>query len=178
MEAQDTTEPMPANTETQPDQDASENVSGGIGAGVEKGWALPWMGDFLAALGQSPHVGMACKAAGVSRAVAYETRTRYADFAEAWVATRDYWVDRLETKAVSKALEGDTIMLIFLLKSLRPGEYSERLELRHTGEVAHKHGVVEGLEPREIDPAVRHEAVRLRLLGQGAVVDGAEGEAV
>jgi hypothetical protein len=128
------------------------------------------MSDWLVTFARVPRIEAACKAAGVTKTSVYEARDSHPSFKAAWLSVRDDWADRLETKAITLALEGNPLMLIFLLKNLKPEVYSDRLELRHMGEVEHRLELVDGREPRELDSRRRREAARLLLEGSS---DGA-----
>lgn len=84
-----------------------------------------WQKRFLESLRQTPCVKAACAAAGVSRQTAYRTRDSDAAFLAAWQSALDASVDELEARAFQLALEGDSRLVEFMLKSHRPGIYRE-----------------------------------------------------
>lgn len=94
---------------------------------------------------------MACSAAGVGRATAYEHKAADPEFAAAWEDAIEEAVEALETEARRRAIEGveqpivsggeiiatvqrysDTLT-IFLLKAHRPERYRDNVRLEHTG---------------------------------------------
>lgn len=84
-----------------------------------------WKKRFLESLRLTPCVKAACAAAGVSRATAYVARESDSDFAEAWQSALDASVDELEARAFQLALEGDSRLVEFMLKSHRPNVYKD-----------------------------------------------------
>ncbi len=84
-----------------------------------------WQQRFLASLREVPNVTSACAAAGVSRQTAYRTRDSDSEFREAWQSALDASVDELEARAFQLALEGDSRLVEFMLKSHRPAIYRE-----------------------------------------------------
>lgn len=90
----------------------------------------PWRGPFLAALAQSANVRLACKAAGVSREMAYRLRRQNKAFAAAWQTAMAEAVDILDAEARRRALSVSDTLLIFLLKAHRPEMYRERIDVR------------------------------------------------
>ncbi|MGI8435943.1 MAG: hypothetical protein ACR2NX_03440 [Chthoniobacterales bacterium] len=97
-----------------------------------------WQERFLRTLKQAPSVKAACSAAGVSRQTAYRTRASDEAFAALWQDALDASVDDLEARAFKLALEGDSRLIEFMLKSHRPGTYKETS--RH--EVAMAGGII------------------------------------
>ncbi len=84
-----------------------------------------WQQRFLDSLRETPNVKAACKAAGVSRQSVYRTRDGDSAFREAWQSALDASVDELEAHAFQLALEGDSRLVEFMLKSHRPAIYRE-----------------------------------------------------
>jgi hypothetical protein len=112
-----------------------------------------WASKFLAALEQTANVTTAAEAAGITRQAAYAYRKQSPEFAVAWDAALDVGVGTLEDEAVRRARDGveepiyyegecvgtvrrysDTL-LIFLLKSHKPGTYAppQRVQNEHEG---------------------------------------------
>ncbi|MBS1914610.1 MAG: hypothetical protein JST22_21685 [Bacteroidetes bacterium] len=65
-----------------------------------------WMPAFLAVLARTANVQLSCYAAGISRQLAYDCRSRDGAFREAWETALDTAIDRLEEEAWSRACEG------------------------------------------------------------------------
>lgn len=113
---------------------------------LRAGAGRPWQPVFLAALAQRGNVSAACRAAGVSRAVAYEYREQSTAFAASWKDAIEDAMDRLEEAAYTRAVEGverpvyyngkqvgsvtqyaDGLMSL-LLKAHRPEKYRENFK--------------------------------------------------
>jgi hypothetical protein len=166
-------------TQTQPanhEHEEREPIDVAFASKTRADCELPWMRTWLAVFEKSGQVQVACDTVGISRARVYQCKQQHPVFAECWAEIRECVADQLEASAVAKALGGDSIMNMWLLKCLRPQVFSDSLELRHTGVVEHRHGVIDGQEPRQIDATRRHEAVRLlRGLPAGdEVIEGSE----
>ncbi len=84
-----------------------------------------WQQRFLESLREVPNVTTACAAAGVSRQAVYRTRDADSAFRDDWQAALDASVDELEARAFQLALEGDSRLVEFMLKSHRPNVYKE-----------------------------------------------------
>lgn len=84
-----------------------------------------WRIRFLDALRLHGIVTQAALDAGIHRDTAYFERSQDPEFAKEWEAALDRGVDMLEDVATKRAYEGDTTMLIFLLKHRRPEKYRE-----------------------------------------------------
>ena len=106
---------------------------------------------FTAALAQSGVVLYAAREAAIDTQTAYRWRKADDDFREAWETALNESVDRLETEARRRALDGvlepvyyqgvevghqtrysDTL-LIFLLKGARPAKYRDNARVEHSG---------------------------------------------
>lgn len=118
---------------------------------------------FLEALRQSANVSHACQSIGVSRRAAYDRRNQDAIFAAAWDGAVQEAVDELEAEARRRALEGTTrpvfykgeecggiqeysdVLLIFLLKHLRPEVYNPlaHLAVRTVAEMSERMDALE-----------------------------------
>lgn len=70
----------------------------------------------------------AAKAAGVSRWTAYRWRKEDLEFADQWDEALENAVDVVENSLYQKAVNGDTICMIFYLKAHRP-IYRDRLNI-------------------------------------------------
>jgi hypothetical protein len=109
-----------------------------------------WRTPFLAALCKSPNVTGAAKAAGIKRDAAYDAYHADPAFAADWESAINAALDIAEGELYRRAVKGikrpatiagrrelitehsDTL-LIFLLKSHRPGIYRETLRQEHSG---------------------------------------------
>ena len=94
-----------------------------------------WKPRWLVAYEKYGTVTAACKAVGVTRAVAYRAQRDDPEFAEAWDAIRQGVIDRLEKIALERAEDGSDNLLQFMLRSLRPEQYGTSVKLAHTGEL-------------------------------------------
>ncbi|WP_106828082.1 hypothetical protein [Parabacteroides pacaensis] len=76
------------------------------------------------------NVTSACKAASISRTLAYKWKSKDADFAEKWKEVEESFYDKLETTMFAKALtEQDNTMLIWLSKTkMKHRGYVEKTE--------------------------------------------------
>jgi hypothetical protein len=83
---------------------------------------------FVAALIAQGTVSHAAQAAGVSRNTVYRWRYEDREFASLWDEAHENAVDAVESVLYQKALNGDTICLIFYLKAHRP-QYRDRLNI-------------------------------------------------
>jgi hypothetical protein len=105
-----------------------------------------WKRQFLQVLKRLPNVKSACEAAGIDRREAYRARERDELFAELWDSAIAESVDKLEEKAFALAEQGDTGLLMFLLKSHKPDVYrdTQRHEVGLLGGIVYipekKHG--------------------------------------
>lgn len=81
----------------------------------------------------------ACKQAQVSAHTVYDWQ-RDPEFRKREVGAKDAIADRLETVALSRGLDASDdkghILLIFLLKALRPDKYREKVAVEHSGSIA------------------------------------------
>lgn len=88
---------------------------------------------FLTALQARPSVYHAAIAAGISRRTAYELRGADDTFQQAWDDALKGHADLLEMSAYERALAGDTVLTIFLLKGMKPNVYRDNVRVAHTG---------------------------------------------
>lgn len=110
-----------------------------------------WQSIFLDALTKSFNVTRAARAACVSRKTAYQYKDTDPEFAELWANALGQGIDSAEAELYRRAVKGvvkpvyqggeevgkvreysDTL-LIFLLKSHRPGVYNQPVRNEHTG---------------------------------------------
>lgn len=110
-----------------------------------------WQGAFLAALGDSGNVRGACERAKVGRSTVYDRRKTDDDFRAAWDDALQNAADVLEAEAMRRAVFGvqepvfykgkvvghvqrySDVLLIFLLKGIRPEKYRDFYKVEHTG---------------------------------------------
>ncbi len=116
--------------------------------------AHPYKRAFLAAFRETGNVRLTCKAAGVGRSSHYRWLEDDPAYREAFDQAKEDATDVLEAEAHRRAVEGveeqvgwyrgvaggtvrrySDVLLIFLLKSLRPDRYRERVDVR--GVLAH-----------------------------------------
>ena len=114
----------------------------------------PHQRAFLAAFRATGNVRLACKAASVGRSSHYRWLEKDAEYHSAFNLAKEDATDVLEAEAHRRAVEGweeevgwykgeaggtvrkySDVLLIFLLKALRPEKYRERVDLR--GSLAH-----------------------------------------
>lgn len=106
---------------------------------------------FLEVLSEIGNVRDACEAIGLSREAAYYVRNRDADFKAAWEAAIEKAADKLEKEAWRRAHDGvpepvfhkgqvcgavkkySDVLLIFLLKGIRPQKYRDHWSGELTG---------------------------------------------
>jgi transposase-like protein len=75
---------------------------------------------FIDALTEQGTVSHAAQAAGVSRNTVYRWRVKDREFAALWDEAHETAVEAVESVLYQKALNGDTICMIFYLKAHRP----------------------------------------------------------
>ena len=118
-----------------------------------------WRPIFLSILRDTANVRAACKAAGVTRPVAYTHKWHSKEFAIQWDTALADAVDVLEAAARQRALTISDTLLIFLLKSHRPEVYRETLTLRIEQERilddTRKLAIERGLDPEQAVAEVR-----------------------
>ena len=87
-------------------------------------------GAFLAAYRECGNISGAAKACGMDRSRHYAW-LKNTEYAEAFIHARDDAIDELEEVARARAKKGSDLLLIFLLKHLRPEVYHDKVI--HTG---------------------------------------------
>ncbi len=116
--------------------------------------AHPYKRAFLAAFRETGNVRLACKAANVGRSSHYRWFEKDPEYRTAFDQAKEDATDVLEAEAFRRAVEGveeptgwymgepggtvrkySDVLLIFLLKGLRPDRYRERVDVR--GVLAH-----------------------------------------
>lgn len=91
--------------------------------------ARQWEDAFFAALEECGSVKEACKAAEISRVYVYRMKREDSRFAERWEQALEAGADTLEDEARRRAMagvsKGSDVLLMFLLKGLRPQRWRE-----------------------------------------------------
>jgi hypothetical protein len=75
------------------------------------------------------NVRLSATAAGVSRDAPYKRAQADASFAADWLRAREDAVNMLEAEARRRAMSSSDSLLIFLLKSLRPETFRDRVDI-------------------------------------------------
>jgi hypothetical protein len=104
-----------------------------------------WGPRFLAAYAKFPHIGDACKAAGIGWTRYDKEQKQNPEFKAKLAQLYDGAVTKLEDEAFRRALDPNRKsdrLLIFMLVSHKPHRYSKesrtrRLEIAHAGHVSH-----------------------------------------
>ena len=81
---------------------------------------------FLEAYEKYGTVTSACRVVELSRDTPYRWRQQDSEFDEAFENSRNVVADGLEAECIRRAHEGSDLLLIFLLKGLKPERYQER----------------------------------------------------
>jgi hypothetical protein len=84
----------------------------------------------LEALASGKRVELAAHAAGVSRRTAFAWKAEDPELAAEWDVAYDAATDLVEETLFDKAMQGDTVAGIFLMRSRRPAVYNPTLLLR------------------------------------------------
>src|ERR1700756_5465712 len=85
--------------------------------------------QFLELLSESGNVRASCAALNLCRSTLYQWRASDSAFAAAWDSALELGADGLEDEARRRAMAGSDILLMFLLKALRPEKYRERSQV-------------------------------------------------
>jgi hypothetical protein len=84
-----------------------------------------WQNAFLVALENTGSVTAAAEAAKISRVTVYQNRRDDPAFSQRWDHALEQSADALEAEARTRAFAGSDVLLIFLLKGLRPQRWRE-----------------------------------------------------
>ncbi len=84
-----------------------------------------WEKAFLAALENTGSVTQAAETAKISRFTVYEYKRNDPAFAASWEQALDAGADTLEDEARKRAFAGSDVLLMFLLKGIRPQKWRE-----------------------------------------------------
>lgn len=85
--------------------------------------------QFLAALRDTGRITVAAELIGHGRTALYDWKADDPDFAAAWEDAFTRAAESLEDEAVRRAMAGSDLLLIFLLKGLKPDRYRETRHL-------------------------------------------------
>ena len=86
---------------------------------------LSWKDGFIAALRNCGNVRAACQACQVGRQTVYDEKANDPAFAKRWELAVEEAVEVLEAMARQRAMKSSDLLLIFLLKALKPDVYRE-----------------------------------------------------
>jgi hypothetical protein len=103
---------------------------------------------FIEAFKKTGTVLGACKAIGVDR-IAYRRWKKNAKFRQLFEDARADVCDTLETAAIQDALNGNTILKIFLLKANNPERFNDRATVKLSGHVTLADFLAGDPEPEE-----------------------------
>lgn len=84
-----------------------------------------WSEIFLLSYREQGNVRVACDQAGITRQAAYARRDTDADFAERWAEAAESATENLESIAWERAKAGSDVLVMFLLKGLKPEKYRD-----------------------------------------------------
>jgi hypothetical protein len=82
-----------------------------------------WQKAFLAALENTVSVTAAAEAAQTDRSMVYQHKRQDPEFARQWDQALDVAPDTLEDEARKRAFDGSDVLLMFLLKGIRPQKW-------------------------------------------------------
>lgn len=104
-----------------------------------------WRKAFLKALAIEGVVTYACDQARVSKMQVYRVRNSDPEFAQQWNDAIDSAADTLESEVRRRAFAGSDLLLMFLMKKMRP-EFREKVTI----------------SSRELDRAIEEELANLK----------------
>lgn len=84
-----------------------------------------WEKAFLAALENTGSVTAAADAAKIHRRATYTQKQKDPEFSRQWDEALDQAADALEDQARKRAFDGSDVLLMFLLKGIRPQKWRE-----------------------------------------------------
>lgn len=97
---------------------------------------------FLKAYSRCGNITEAARIAKVDRTMHYEWLKEQSEYSELFSAAQEQSIQTLESIARKRAEKSSDVLLIFLLKSLRPAVYRERSDLAVSGRVEHAGQIV------------------------------------
>ena len=97
---------------------------------------VSWEERFLSLYAQTGNVTASARACGITKHPVYKRRTAEPEFARRMDEARELAIEALEAEARRRALDGSDVLLIFLLKALKPEMYREsiRIDVRKEAE--------------------------------------------
>ena len=124
---------------------------------------------FIVELARCGNVSKAAAFIGTSRQRIYEWRRQHPKFKEDWDHTMETWIDRIESIGIQQAIDGNTSMIQFLLRSWRRDRYDAEMQLRLAlpRELAHRFYDFSGSLIHQAD-----DADVVELPSPGAATDG------
>ncbi len=107
---------------------------GGLLKGIagDPGNPVDWRPKYLMAMSEIANIGYACEQAGVARQTVRNERNRNPAFDRACEEAWEGGVERLELAAWKRAADRSDLLMIFLLKHLKPNEYIDQLAIQQT----------------------------------------------
>jgi len=107
----------------------------------------PKKAAFLAAYRETGNVAASARAAEIDRRTHYEWMHTDPGYAKEFADAKEDAIEHLEEVARSRAKTGSDTLMIFLLKSLRPEVYREKVTHKHEGSILHK---LQAMSPDEL----------------------------
>lgn len=92
-----------------------------------------WWPRFFEKFAELGMVGLAAKAAGVSKSLVYQYRRNSAEFAAQWEEAEELAISVLEDVATKRAINASDTLVIFLLKTRARKKYGDVIKNEHTG---------------------------------------------
>lgn len=93
-----------------------------------------WEDKFLRLYRETGNVTLSARGAGINRNTVYERRKNNPAFAAIMDDAREEAIEILEAVANKRARESSDTLLIFLLKSLKPDTYGDKLRISYDAE--------------------------------------------
>ncbi len=93
---------------------------------------MDWRPKFLTAMSEIANIKYACDQAGVSHSTVRNERQHNPAFDRAFDESWEIGVQQLELAAWKRAADRSDLLMIFLLKHLKPAEYIDQLAIQQT----------------------------------------------
>jgi len=90
---------------------------------------------FILAFQMTASISSACAKSGIDRSLFYDWKKNDLEFLTRFEDLDMALTDKLESKAVDLAMDGETPVLMFLLRARLPGKYREKQEISIEGAV-------------------------------------------